>query len=804
METVFQDLRYGFRMLRKNLAFTAVAVIALALGIASTTAIFSVVDEVLLQPLPYPDSGRIVALGNTQRSTGAHWSNASPANYLDWVAQNHVFSYMAASRGFQGNLTGGERPERVPFAIVSGSFFPLFGVNPLLGRGLLAEDEKAGNDHVVVLSYGLWKSRFGSDRGLLGRNITLNGEPYTVVGVMPANFAPDDYGQLWMPSQWDVPPYPLAPEKDPRSLRDSNYFEAWARLKPGVTIRQATAEMDAIARQLEKQYPDADTDMGISLVAMQDNLVSDIRPTLLLLVAAVVLVLLIGCANVANLLLARATDRAREVSVRSALGASRLRLVRQMLTESILLALIGGLLGVLLASWAVPVLLALSPPDIRDFKHIGLNPEVLCFSIAVSVLSGILFGLAPAVHASRKNLSVSLKEGERGSTGGHGRTRSTLVVTEVALSLVLLIGAGLIVKSFVRLMKVDPGFDPDRVLVFNLGLPLSATPSRQDDFYLQVQDRVEAVPGVRSAGAVSRLPLTGGNSDRSFKVPGSDKDYNADIRVSTPGYFHALGIPLLKGRNFTEQDAHGSSAIAVVNEALAGIVFPGQDPIGKYIVDFGLTKDKLQIVGVVGNVRHEGLDSDPRPEVYLPFGQAHWPSVFMVVRAKTSDPLALTSGVQNAVWSVNKDVPLANLRTMREVIARSVVQRRFTTLLLAIFAGLAMLLAAVGLYGVMSYTVSQRTHEIGIRMALGAQKADVLNLVVKQGMSLVALGVLLGIVASAAATRLMAGLLFGVSALDPIVFGMVAVLLASVALVANYVPARRAAKVDPMVALRYQ
>ncbi len=803
MSTLLQDLRYGFRLLRKGTGFTIVAVMALALGIASTTAIFSVVDEVLLHPLPYPDSGRIVSVFQKLRSNGAY-ASASPANYLDWVAQNHSFSYMAASRGFQGNLSGGERPERIRFVVVSANFFPLFGVRPVLGRGLLAEDEKAGSDHEVVLSYGLWKSRFGSDRGLVGHNITLNGEGYTVVGVMPANFAPDDYGQLWMPSSWDVPPYPLSPTKDPRSLRDSNYFEAWARLKPGVTLRQAQSEMDAIARQLEKQYPDADTDIGISVVPMQENLVGDIRPTLLLLAAAVVLVLLIGCANVANLLLARATDRAKEVSIRRALGASRLRLVRQLLTESVLLALIGGSLGVLLAAWAVPALLALSPPDISDFKHIGLNPEVLGFGIAVSVLSGILFGLAPALHASRENLSGSLKEGERGSTGSGGRTRSTLVVTEVAVSLVLLIGAGLVVKSFVRLMKVDPGFDPDRLLVFSVGLPPSAATAQQDEFYQHVQNQVQAMPGVQSVGAVSRLPLSDGNSGRSFKLPGSDQDYDADIRVSTPSYFHTMGIPLLKGRNFTEQDARGSVEVAVVNETLARTVFPGQDPIGKYILEFGPEKDKLQIVGVIGNVRHEGLEADPRPEVYLPFGQGHWPSVFVVVRSKIPDPLALTAGVQNAVWSVDKDVPLSNLRTMQDVIARSVLRRRFTTLLLAIFAGFAMLLAAVGLYGVMSYTVSRRTHEIGIRMALGAQKADVLRLVLRQGMSLVALGVVLGIVGSIAATRLMAGLLFGVSAIDPTVFGGIAALLASVALAANYVPARRAAKVDPMVALRYE
>ena len=803
METLLQDIRYGWRMLRNTPGFSVIAVIALAIGIASTTAIFSVVDEVLLHPLPYPDSGRIVSVSQRLRSTGAD-ASASPANYLDWVAQNHVFSYMAASRGMQGNLTGGERPERVRFAFTSSNFFPLFGVAPLLGRGLLPEDAKAGSEHVAVLSYGFWKRRFGSDLSLVGRNITLNGEPYTVVGVMPANFAPDDYEELWLPSPWDVPPYPLTPQKDPRPLRDSNYFDVCARLKPGVTLEQANAEMDAIARHLEKQYPDANTDVGIRVVRMQDNLVGDIRPVLFILLAAVVFVLLIGCANVANLLLARATDRAREVSIRTALGAGRLRLVRQLLTESVLLALIAGVAGIVLAWWTVPALLALSPPDISNFKQIGLNPEVLGFSVIVSVLSGILFGLAPAFHASRTNLNESLKEGERGSTSSRGRTRSALVVAEVGLSLLLLIGAGLMVKSFVRLMNVDPGFDPDHLLVFSVGLPPSSTPEQQDGFYRQVESRLQTVPGVQSVGAVSRLPLAGGNSDRGFMIPGSDKSYNADIRVSTPGYFQAMRIPLLKGRTLTDQDGQSSAHVAVVNEELAREVFPDQDPIGKYILKFGPSEDTFQIVGVIGNVRHEGLETTPRPEVYLAFGQAHWPSVFMAVRCKTSDPLALTSDVQNAVWSVNRDIPLANLRTMQDVIANSVLRRKFTMLLLAIFATLAMLLAAVGLYGVMSYTVSQRTHEIGIRMALGAQKTDVLKLVVGQGMALVMLGVILGIVAAVALTRLMSGLLFGVSATDPAVFGMIAVLLAGVALLANYVPARRAAKVDPMVALRYE
>jgi putative ABC transport system permease protein len=802
MSGLFQDLRYALRQMAKSPGFTLVAVITLALGIGANTAVFSVVDQVLLHPLPYPDSDRIERVSETFE--GISGDDAAPANYLDWVAQNHVFAPMAASRGWQGSLSAGDRPERIRGTMATPSFFTLFGINPILGRGLVESDAQAGNDHVVVLGYGLWQRYFGADRGIVGHNIRLNGEQYSVVGVMPPNYSPDDYGELWVPSPWGVPTHPLVPDKDPRAFRDRKYLDVWARLKLGVTPQQAQAELDTISRRLEKQYPDSNNKMGVSFLPLREYVVGDIRPVLLVLLAAVAVVLLIGCANVANLLLARAAVRAREISIRTTLGASRRRLLRQLLTESVLLALLGGAVGLLLAVAAVPALLALSPPDIRQFKQIGINRDVLAFSFLASIICGVVFGLMPALQASRSNPSESLKEGERGSTGNRGRTRSALVIAEVGLSLVLLVGAGLLVKSFTRLMEVNPGFDPDHLLTFNVALPSSTDAVRQLSFYQQVVERLEALPGVRAVGAVSRLPMTGGNSSRSFNVPGNEKDYNADIRICTADYFNTMGIPLLKGRNFSENDVGGSLKVAVVNEALVRAVFPGQDAIGKQLTHYGPDDLTLQIVGVVGNVRHVGLDREPRSEIYQILGQAQWPSMFVAMRSATSDPTSLTSAAQSAVWSVNKDVPLANIRTMQELISNSVQRRRFSMLLLAIFAAVAMVLAAIGLYGVMSYSVAQRTKEIGIRMALGARRPDVVTLVVKQGMTLVLIGIAAGSLLSLGMTRLIAGMLFGISATDPVTFVGVAVLLGVVAFLANYLPARRGASLDPMVALRYE
>ncbi len=802
MNTFLQDLRYGLRMLRRNPGFTAVTVIALALGIASSTAIFSIVDEVLLHPLPYPNPEQLLDVSQSERSTGAWKTDASPANYVDWVAQNHVFSEMAAARGWQANLSGSDRPERIRTTMVTASFFRLFGVGPMLGRTFVGDDEKPGSAQVAVLSQALWQRRYAADPAILGRDIILDGDRYTVVGVMPQRFSPDNYGELWVPSPWAVPNNRLRRNEDPRQLRDSNYLDVWARLKTDVTLQQAAAEMDAIGRQLEQEYPNANMDNGIRLRPMQEELVREIRPVLLVLTAAVAFVLLIGCANVANLLLTRASTRAKEISIRAALGASRWRLIRQLLTESVLLSFLGGALGLFLAVWSVPILLTFSPAELRDVHGIILNREVLSFSILASMLTGILFGLVPAIYASRANFSEALRDADRGSTLGRIRGRGILIAGEVAVSIILLIGAGLMLKSFAKLTHVDPGFNADRLLVFNIGYPPSADVARQTAFYQQVIERLRALPGVTAAGAVSRLPLSGGNSTRSFNLPGSDKNHDADIRVSTPDYLATMGIPLLKGRNLNEHDTSGTPLVAVINEIGARNVFGGADPLGKYITNFGPKNEKLQIVGVVGNVRHVGLEAQPRAEIYQPSGQAQWPSMFVAVRTATSNPRALISAVQNAVWSVDDNVPLANLRTMRDMIAASVVRQKFAMLLLAIFAGLAVCLAAIGLYGVMSYSVSQRTREIGIRVALGARRGDVLRLVIGQGMLFAAIGVAAGVLVSLGMARLIANLLFAVSPTDSATFAGVATLLSLVALLACWLPARRASTVDPMVALR--
>jgi len=802
MNTLLYDLRYGLRMLMKNPGFTFAALITLALGIASSTAIFSVIDGVLLHPLSYPDSEKIVTLLPTVRSTGAAGGAVAPANYIDWAAQSDVFTQMSASGGAQFSLSDSDRPERVRGTMATSNMFPLFSVAPILGRTLLPSDEQPGHNHVVVLSSELWARRYGSDRNIIGREISLNDEPHTVIGVMPPNYQPDGYGELWIPSAFGIPTNVLRPNVDPHPIRGSNYLDVYARLKPGVTLEKARAEMDAIARRLEQQYPDDNQDVGIRVTPLHEDLVGGIRPVLLLLFAAVGFLLFIGCANVATLLLARAATRAREISIRAAMGASRTRLVRQLLTESVLLAVIGGGIGALLAAWAIPLLMSFAPPALRSFKEIGLNGQVFAFSLVVSVVTGILFGLAPAISSSTANPSESLKQGERGSTGAGTRRRAFLIATEVALSLILLIGAGLMIKSFANLTKVAPGFNSDRLLIFNVGASAKLDEDGQVRFYQQVVQQVATVPGVQNVAAVSRLPFSGGNSSRTFNRPGTKKIDQADIRIATPEYFQTMGIPLVRGRNFDEHDTKDAARVAIINEECAKQVFPGEDPIGQYVENFGPKDEKLQVVGVVGNVRHLALETAPRRELYQPLGQGMWPSVFVAVRTAPENSLTLLPAVQQAVWSVNKSVALGNPRTMNDMIARTLLQKKFTMLLLSIFAGAALLLAAVGLYGVISYSVAQRTRELGIRMALGAQRSDVLRLILRQGMTLVAAGVVFGVAASLGLTRLIASLLYGISASDPITFFLLSTALVLVAFIACWLPARRASAVDPIVALR--
>ena len=799
---MLEDLRFAFRQLVKNPGFTLIAIFALALGIGANSAIFSVVNAVLLRPLPYPNSEQLVAVSQTVRSTGVSTHDASPANFLDWAEENNAFSALAAGRGWQANLGGNGEPQRIRAAMVSSRFFSLFAINPMLGRYFGTDDIRSGNAHVAVLGYNLWARNYGAQPDVIGRDLILDGDKFEVIGVMPPNFSPDNYGELWVPSGFDVPTHPLTPNANPRQYRDRSYLDVWGRLKAGVPLARARAEMSAIAQRLEQKYPDANLDVGAEVVPLHEQLVGNIRPMLLMLLGAVCLVLLISCANVANLLLARATTRSREMAVRTALGASRSQLVRQLLSESTLLALLGGAVGLALSMWTLPLLLSLSPQSMTEFSEIGLNARVLGFTLLVSLANGVLFGLAPALFASRSNPNDALHQGERSSSLNRNAGRASLIAGEIAMSVVLLVGAALLIKSFARVTHVDPGFKPDSLLVFNIARPGSGDSVKDRNFYQQVIDRLAGIPGVKSVAAVNRLPLTGGNSSRSFSILGTTQTYSADLRVSTMNYFSTMGIPLLRGRNFSEHDTATSTPVAIINKAAADIVFADKDPIGELILNFGPENATLQIVGVIGNVRHVALEAAARPEIYVPFTQTSWPSMYVAMRSNTPDPVKLLPSVQSRVWSVDPTVALANPRTMQDLMAQSVVSRRFFMLLLAIFAGFATLLAAMGLYGVIAFWVAQRTKEIGIRMALGGQRGDVLSLVLRRSATVVSIGALVGIPAAFAASQLLSRLLYGVRVSDFATYALVIAVLGAAAFLASIVPAIRATRVDPIIALR--
>jgi putative ABC transport system permease protein len=803
MSTLLQDLRYAVRMLLKNLSFAVIAVIALALGIGANAAIFSVVNAVLLRPLPFEDPDNLVVIRETKLPQFPEFS-VSPGNFLDWQKQNNVFERIAALNSTAFNLVGTGEPERLQGLRITDGFFAMLGAQPQMGRDFLPEEDQPGRNNVVILSHGLWQRRFGGDPDIINQTLTLSGNSYTVVGVMPQTFR---YGgsstELFTP---------MAFTAQQAQQHGSHFLGAIGRLKPGVTLEQARSEMSAIADRLAEQYPDTNAGWNVKMTPMLDYAVGSIKPALLVLLGAVAFVLLIACANVANLLLARAAARQKEIAIRTALGAGRWRIVRQLLTESVLLSVIGGAAGLLLAVWGTDLLLALAPEDLPRVKDVSLDGRVLAFTAGITLLTGLSFGLVPALHASRPNLNETLKDAGRGSTEGGRRQmiRSTLVVVEVAMALVLLVGAGLMIKSFLRLQNVDPGFNPNNALAVSISLPQKkySDDDQRAGFYAELIEKVSALPGVQSVGASNVVPFTGNDYVLGFLIQGRPpyprgEGPSTNYYAVSPGYFKAMGIPLIKGRYFTEQDRKDSLRVAIINETMAKKFFPDEDPIGKGIHVTNGPEVYREIVGIVGDVKHYGLDQTTNVQTYEPYTQQPFSFMTLVVRS-AADPTSLGPAIRGEVLGIDKEQPVASIRPLDQLLAASIAQQRFSMLLLGIFASVAMVLAGVGLYGVMSYSVTQRTHEIGIRMALGAAQRDVLKLVVGHGMILTLVGVALGLVSAFALTRLMSTLLFGVSATDPVTFAAIPVAITAVALVACAVPARRAIKVDPMVALRYE
>jgi putative ABC transport system permease protein len=818
MDSLIQDLRYAVRMLAKQRGFTAVAVVTLALGIGANAAIFSVLDGVLLRPLPYPDIERILTMN--EQTTSGQMMSVSWQNFQDWRAQNQMFEALGVYRGAVVNLTGGDQPERLNGSLASSEVFTAMGIAPLAGRAFSANEDRAGTDRVAIVSERLWRSRFNADAGLVGRTVTLNGLPHTVIGIMPAAMRfPSRLTDVWLPLGLYVPTFPKDRGAHPG-------LGAVGKLKRGVTVEQAIADLDTIARRLENQYPESNKNVRVAVVPYFEQIVRNIRPALRVLIAAVAFVLLIGCANLANLMLSKAEVRQREIAIRAALGAGRRRIVQQLLTESLMLSSAGGLLGALLASWAVKAFVASQPTTVPRIDLIAVDGRVLAFVAAISIATGILFGLVPALRASAPDLLTALKDSIRGSSSVAARRfRSALVVAEVALALVLLIGAGLMIRSFGRLMTIDPGFNAERVVTLRLTLPDARYPDRArwTTFHQELLRRVGALPAVDAAGLNSAVALEGGGSEapvipEGAPMPSPDRLPAMTLfQTTSPDYFRAMGIQVLKGRVFSERDTAESTPVAIVDESLAHRLFPNDNAIGKRIAfEFrghgaaDMQPSWREIIGVVRHVRHYGMASEPpfvqlyTPYLQLPmYMQERRPGMALVVRTSL-EPQAVASSIRRELAAIDRDLPIYGLQTMDAYLAQNTEQPRLSVMLLTGFGALALLLSVVGIYGVLSYSVSQRTQEIGIRMALGATRRNVLALVVGHGMLLTVAGIAIGLAAAYAVTKSMTALLFQVSPHDPSTFAVIVVLLGAVALAASLLPGLRATRVSPIQALRYE
>ncbi len=809
----WDDLRYGLRGLIRNPGFTLAAVLVLALGIGANTAIFSIVNAVLLRPLPYPDSSRIVQIWHVPPAKsfpGISFFSVSPANYLDWQSQASSFESMAIYGGRALTIGGSERPELVRASNVAPDFFSVLRTQPILGRTFAPDEHQPGHDHVLLLGSKFWRDRFASDRSVVGHTIVINSEPYTIIGVMPDTFRVPDFAQVWIPLAWTA---------EERAVRGNHNYLVIGRLKTGTTIPQAQAELSAISTRLEQQYPEDDKGWGATVVPLREQLVGNVRPALLVLLAAVAFVLLIACANVANLVLAKILARRKEIAIRSALGASRFAILRQILAETVLLSISGGILGALFAFFSLRLLVTTLADRLPRFAEVTLDLQVLAYTLLISLVAGVLAGILPSIRFTRSDVNEALKQGQsRGSSdSGGNRTRQVLVVSEVALSLVLLIGAGLMIRTLLELQNVKPGFDSNNVLTLSVSVPANkfATPVAEINFFSDAFQRIRAIPGVDSTGAIDSLPLGDGGSHQPFSVEGRpvlpmSEQPEVDVRLISAGYLRSMHVPVVAGRDFSDSDTLDRSKVAVISASLARRFFPNQNPLGMYLTLTFFPNVTREIVGIVGDTKLDSLDETrPVDVIYVPLSQLTrppsepWRSFGLTLTVRTnSDPHAINSAITEAIHQAGPDLPITNVKTMDEVIAESVSPQRFNLLLLGSFAALALVLAAVGIYSVLAYIVRRRVREIGIRMALGASHSDVLRLILNDGLRPILLGVAIGLALAFALSRLVASLIFGIRPTDPLTFSGVAALLVAVGIIATLLPAYRATRVEPVRILR--